>query len=195
HPFMPFITEEIYQHLPGHSDTIMLDAWPAGERQWPEAVDDMRIIMQMIRSIRNIRAEFTVSPGAPLEAVVVVGDEALMAMLKDNSNLITEMANLSQVRIAAGLEHKPQQAAASLMAEAEIYVPLGGAIDVDKEIQRLQKEMRNAEAEMEKADAKLKNPQFVAKAPQEVIVKEQGKLQEASAKREGIIRRLQILKG
>mgnify|MGYP000846040625 FL=1 len=195
HPFMPFITEEIYQHLPGHSDTIMLDAWPAGERQWPEAVDDMRIIMQMIRSIRNIRAEFTVSPGAPLEAVVGVGDEALMAMLKDNSNLITEMANLSQVRIAAGLEHKPQQAAASLMAEAEIYVPLGGAIDVDKEIQRLQKEMRNAEAEMEKADAKLKNPQFVAKAPQEVIVKEQGKLQEASAKREGIIRRLQILKG
>ena len=158
HPFMPFITEEIYQHLPGHSKTIMLDPWPAENRYWPEAVKNMQQIMQVIRSIRNIRAEFTVNPGTPLEAILVVADDDLRNMLQDNSSLITEMANLSQVQIVAQLEHKPKQAAASVLAGTEVYVPLGGAIDVDKEIQRLQKEARAAEAEMEKAEAKLNNP-------------------------------------
>ncbi|MGI6469641.1 MAG: valine--tRNA ligase [Syntrophomonadaceae bacterium] len=195
HPFMPFITEEIYQHLPGHSKTIMLDPWPAENRYWPEAVKNMQQIMQVIRSIRNIRAEFTVNPGTPLEAILVVADDDLRNMLQDNSSLITEMANLSQVQIVAQLEHKPKQAAASVLAGTEVYVPLGGAIDVDKEIQRLQKEARAAEAEMEKAEAKLNNPQFMTKAPPQVVAKEQEKLQEARIKREGILERLQVLKG
>ena len=195
HPFMPFITEEIYQHLPGHSKTIMLDPWPAENRYWPEAVKNMQQIMQVIRSIRNIRAEFTVNPGTPLEAILVVADDDLRNMLQDNSSLITEMANLSQVQSVAQLEHKPKQAAASVLAGTEVYVPLGGAIDVDKEIQRLQKEARAAEAEMEKAEAKLNNPQFMTKAPPQVVAKEQEKLQEARIKREGILERLQVLKG
>jgi valyl-tRNA synthetase len=194
HPFMPFITEEIYQHLPGHHDTIMLDAWPAGSAVWPVAVRDMQLIMQIIRSIRNIRAEFSVNPGTPLQALVVAADKAVRSMLISNHSLIADMANLQEVRIAEQLDNKPQQAAVSLLAEAEIYVPLGGAIDVDKEVQRLLKEMKTAETEMAKADAKLNNPQFVAKAPAEVIAKEQGKLLEANAKREGIFQRLQVLK-
>ncbi len=195
HPFMPFITEEIYQHLPGHHETIMLDAWPAGTTVWPDDVRDMQLLMQMIRSIRNIRAEFSVNPGTPLQVVAVVADEGVRNMLTANRGLMEDMANLQEVQVVAQLEHKPRQAAASLMAEAELYVPLGGAIDVDKEMQRLQKELKTAQAEIDKADAKLNNPQFVAKAPAGVIAKEQGKLQEAEAKREGIIQRLQILKG
>ena len=149
----------------------------------------------MIRSIRNIRAEFSVNPGTPLQVVAVVADEGVRNMLTANRGLMEDMANLQEVQVVAQLEHKPRQAAASLMAEAELYVPLGGAIDVDKEMQRLQKELKTAQAEIDKADAKLNNPQFVAKAPAGVIAKEQGKLQEAEAKREGIIQRLQILKG
>ena len=173
----------------------MLDPWPAENRYWPEAVKNMQQIMQVIRSIRNIRAEFTVNPGTPLEAILVVADDDLRNMLQDNSSLITEMANLSQVQIVAQLEHKPKQAAASVLAGTEVYVPLGGAIDVDKEIQRLQKEARAAEAEMEKAEAKLNNPQFMTKAPPQVVAKQQDNLQEARGKRDGILERLQVLKG
>ncbi|MGI6434344.1 MAG: valine--tRNA ligase [Syntrophomonadaceae bacterium] len=194
HPFMPFITEEIYQHLPGHQATIMLDAWPSGDRIWPQAVQDMQLIMQMIRSIRNIRAEFSVNPGVPMKAIVVVKDEDLRNMLTANRSLIEDMANLEEAHMAAYLEDKPQQAAISLTAEAEIYIPLEGVIDVEKEIKRLQKEMKAAEAEAAKSDAKLNNPQFLTKAPAEVIAKEKSKSQEASAKREGIIKRLAVLK-
>ncbi|MGI6453206.1 MAG: valine--tRNA ligase [Syntrophomonadaceae bacterium] len=197
HPFMPFITEEIYQHLPGHDETIMLRAWPRKNDQqiWPEAVFNMQQIMNIIRAVRNIRAEFNVSPGSPISAVLVARGEKEAEMLKNNQAYIKEMANVADLSIVVDLDHKPPQSASAITATAEIYVPLGGLIDLEKEIQRLHKEMKNAEDDLNKAQNKLKNEQFLARAPKEVIAKEQAKAQEALAKKEGIEKRLQILKG
>ncbi|MGI5920409.1 MAG: valine--tRNA ligase [Syntrophomonadaceae bacterium] len=196
HPFMPFITEEIYQYLPGHDATIMLQEWPSAEesRWWPEAVVQMQEVMGIIRAIRNIRAEFNVSPGSKVKALVVVQDKAKMEYLHDNSSYVKDMANVSEMEIMEKLKEKPRQAVSALTATAEIYVPLEGIIDVDKEVARLEKELGNVENDMKKSLAKLGNEKFLAKAPQEVVEKEQSRLKESQYKKEGILQRLQILK-
>ncbi|MBO8158796.1 valine--tRNA ligase [Thermosyntropha sp.] len=196
HPFMPFITEEIYQHLPGHTETIMLDPWPTvDDRQiWMEAVEEMQHIMQVIRGIRNIRAEFNISPGAKINTIILVKDLSKKQIFMDNQIYIKELANLNEIEIVEEMLEKPKQAVSSLTAWAEIYVPLEGVIDIEKELVRLNKELSQVETELKKAEGKLKNENFLAKAPKEVIEKEQAKLREAKLKKEGILQRLAILK-
>lgn len=196
HPFMPFITEEIYHYLPGHSETIMLDRWPVSDSRWqrPEAEEDMMQIMQVIRALRNIRAEFNISPGARIESCIVAGDAQKRGVFEDNNNYIKQMAVIDKLDIVASLEIKPAGAASALTTAAEIYVPLEGIIDVSKEIKRLEKELAGAQADLVRAEGKLGNQGFLAKAPAEVIDKERMKAEEARLKKEGIQQRLQILK-
>ncbi|MEA1961110.1 MAG: valine--tRNA ligase [Bacillota bacterium] len=197
HPFMPFITEEIYQYLPEHGKSIMLDEWPVKDEKciWPEAVEQMKDIMGLIRAIRNIRAEFNVSPGAHVKAILVIADSAKANVVKKQGNYIQGMANVSELEILESLIEKPRQAVSALSASTEIYVPLEGLIDIEKEIKRLEKDMKTAEVELLKAQGKLNNESFLSKAPPEVIEKERGKAQEARTKKEGILQRLTILKG
>ncbi|MEN6326867.1 MAG: valine--tRNA ligase [Syntrophomonas sp.] len=196
HPFMPFITEEIYQYLPGHGETIMREAWPVQNSSmlWPAAVEQMQSIMQLIRALRNIRAEFNVNPGASIKAIILVGDDSKSQLIKENQNYIMQMANVAELQILKALDEKPRHAVSALTTLAEVYVPLEGVIDVEKEIQRLLKEMKNAENDEQKALAKLNNENFLARAPQEVIEKEKAKAEEARIKKEGIGQRLQVLK-
>ncbi|SHG78210.1 valyl-tRNA synthetase [Thermosyntropha lipolytica DSM 11003] len=196
HPFMPFITEEIYQHLPGHTETIMLDPWPEFDenRVMKDALEEMQHIMQTIRAIRNIRAEFNVGPGAKIKAIVLVKDKDKLAVFSENKPYIEELAHLIEAEIVDKMENKPKQAVSALTAWAEIYVPLEGVIDIEKEISRLNKELAQVENELAKAENKLKNENFLAKAPPEVIAKEEGKAREAKLKKEGILQRLAILK-
>ncbi|MDD2619188.1 MAG: valine--tRNA ligase, partial [Syntrophomonadaceae bacterium] len=196
HPFMPFISEEIYQYLPGHGETIMCDSWPLQDSQklWPEAVEQMQQLMQLIRALRNIRAEFNVSPGSPIKAIMLVDDKRKEQIIVANQNYIAQMANVAELQFLTVLDNKPQQTVSALTPLAEIYVPLEGVIDVEKETQRLHKEMKNAESDLEKALAKLNNEKFLSRAPQEVIDKENAKAEEARLKKAGIGQRLEILK-
>lgn len=194
HPFMPFITEEIYQNLPEHGETIMLEQWPESDsnRIWPEAIENMLQIMTAIRSIRNIRAEFNVAPGSKISGVILVNDDKLRSIIADNMHYIQAMANVKNLDIKKEDNNKPAQAAAAVSSNMEIYIPLKGLIDTDKEVKRLQKELNNAQNDINKSEAKLSNENFLSRAPKEVIEKEKAKLEEARAKREGILKRLQI---
>ncbi|HZJ84362.1 MAG TPA: valine--tRNA ligase [Syntrophomonadaceae bacterium] len=196
HPFMPFITEEIYQYLPSHNRTIMLDKWPIAddEKIWTDFVDDMQDIMQVVRGIRNIRAEFNINPGAKIEAILIIKDAAKREIFTQNSSYIESLANLASLYIEDALDTKPKQAVSAHTHLVEIYIPLEGVIDIEKEISRLEKDFKNAENDLTKATNKLKNEKFLAKAPPEVIAKEKGKAEEAKLKKEGIEKRLQILK-
>ncbi len=196
HPFMPFITEEIYQYLPGHNQTIMLDKWPIADegKIWPNFVDDMQDIMQVVRGIRNIRAEFNINPGVKIEPILIIKDAAKRAIFIQNSSYIESLANLGSLYIKANLDTKPRQAVSTHTYLAEIYLPLEGVIDIDKEISRLEKDLKKAESDFAKATNKLKNEKFLAKAPPEVITKEEGKAEAAELKKEGIEKRLEILK-
>lgn len=194
HPFMPFITEEIYQNLPGHGETIMLERWPEPVKleKADEAILDMQSIMSIIRAIRNIRAEFNINPGQAIKVQLLVREARQLSMLVDNLSYIREMANVSEITAGQELARVPQ-AVSSITAAAEIYVPLEGIIDVDKELVRLNKELQSTLKDIEKSDAKLNNEQFLSRAPQEVISKEKAKVEEGNIKKEGIIKRLQIL--
>jgi valyl-tRNA synthetase len=194
HPFMPFITEEIYQNLPGHNDTIMLDAWPVKDQAWPEAVEDMQQLMNVIRSLRNIRAEFNVAPGTPINTIILVRDQGKMALFENNQEYMQRLAQVKTIEVVNSLDTKPAQAVSALTAWTEIYVPLEGIIDIEREILRLEKELKTTEADLQKAESKLGNAAFLARAPQEVIAKENSKAEEARVKREGILQRLGILK-
>ena len=194
HPFMPFITEEIYQNLPGHGETIMLERWPEPVKleKADEAILDMQSIMSITRAIRNIRAEFNINPGQAIKVQLLVREAPQLSMLRDHLSYIQEMANVSEITAGQELARVPQ-AVSAITAVAEIYVPLEGIIDVDKELIRLNKELQSTLKDIEKAEAKLKNEQFLSRAPQEVISKEKAKVEEGNIKKEGIIKRLQIL--
>ena len=196
HPFMPFITEEIYQNLPGHSATIMLDRWPEAIAvdQPEETVLKMQNIMNIIRAIRNIRAEFTINPGQAIKAYLQVRDAEQLQMLMNHQSYIRQMANISELYAGQEVE-RVQQAVSAITAIAEIYVPLEGIIDIDKELIRLNKDLQNTVKEIEKSETKLQNEQFLARAPQDVIEKEKARVQEGNIKKEGIVKRLQILQG
>jgi valyl-tRNA synthetase len=196
HPFMPFITEEIYHYLPGHNETIMLDSWPQKDasRVWQSSLDEMQQVMNVIRALRNIRAEFNVNPGTQIKAIMVVKNDSYRQMFAANQSYIRQMARLNEMEIVAKLGRKPAQAVTALTTEAEIYVPLEGVIDVKKEIARLQKDLKNAEGELARAEGKLNNQNFLTRAPEAVIEKEKVKADEARTRKEGILQRLQILK-
>lgn len=196
HPFMPFITEEIYQHLPGHGETIMIDAWPVENQAFVSREDEekMEQLMQVIRGIRNIRAEFQIPPGTRIPVVIATRDEGFAHLLGGNQAYIQEMGRVKRLTVETSLDQKPAQAVSAVTALAEIYVLLEGVLDVDKEVARLEKDLKNAQAELDKALGKLGNQQFLARAPREVISKEEAKAEEARQKKEGIQQRLQILK-
>lgn len=196
HPFMPFITEEIYQHLPGAGASIMIDRWPGGDKkQWPDAEKDMAEIIEVIRAIRNLRSEFNIPPGAQIEAWALVNDQIAGEMLNKAQDYITGMANLKNFYVAEAGAGPARQAIASHLGDVEVLVPVEGVIDVDKEISRLKKELQAVEQELERLESKLNNQGFLAKAPQEVIDKEKLRRDEALMKKEGIRKRLEMLNG
>lgn len=196
HPFMPFISEEIYQYLPGHEATIMLESWPEinDNNISDDAVENMQDIMSIIRLIRNIRSEFNVNPGSPVKTIMVIKKGKKADLIRECSDYIKDMANVNELQIMEELIEKPRQAVSALNSFAEIYVPLEGVIDVEKEVKRLEKDFKTAETDLKKAEGKLNNEKFLIKAPAEVIEKEKNKAKEAQMKKEGIMQRLEILK-
>ena len=195
HPFMPFITEEIYQKLPGHEETIMLDEWPhQDETRWDgEALEKMQVVMAVTRALRNIRAEFNLGAATALPAIIVASDEKILQLLQSCGEYIENMAR-ARLSVAVSLPEKPRQAVSALTSFAEIYVPLEGMIDIAKEVSRLEKDLQAVEKELVKSESKLSNVNFTAKAPPEVISKEQSKIEEFRSRKEGILKRLEIFK-
>jgi len=196
HPFMPFITEEIYQNLPGHAETIMLESWPLAQesRVKPEAMEQMQAIMETIRSVRNIRAEFNLNYGSALKVIMLIKDKKWIKLFEDYGSYMRGLAHVNELQVVSVMVDKPRQAVTALLPWAELYVPLEGVIDIDKETGRLEKELRINETDIGKAEAKLSNEKFLEKAPPEVIEKEKDKLEEARMRKEGLLQRLMILK-
>jgi valyl-tRNA synthetase len=193
HPFMPFITEEIYQYLSDTSCTVMLASWPEAQASWddPEAVEAMQTVMELIRTLRNLRAEAKVPPAKKISVVVRAEDPVIRALLLQTEGYVKTMANVSDMALRAELPQPLAQSSAAVLSFAEVHLLLDGLIDVAKETERLRKELAKVETEMLHCREKLSNEAFISKAPPAVIEKEQNKLEEARGKREGIWQRLQ----
>ena len=177
HPFMPFITEELYQSLYKDSDSIMISKWPEydSELGYEEDAKDMETVISAIRAIRNIRLEMNVPVSKKANIIFVAKDRAA-DVLKNSEALFAKMASASSIAVQASKDGIPEDAAASVVDGAEIYIPLDELIDFDKEIDRLTKEKENLQKELDRVNGKLNNEKFISKAPQKVVDEEKEKL-------------------
>ena len=177
HPFMPFITEEIYTHLPGSDETIMLSSWPSCVDCGITGKDEERfeMVIELIRSVRNLRAEMNVPLSRRTELFIrPVQLEA--EFWKKCSVYIEKLACASSAELIADKPENADKMAAVVTAGGEGYIPMGELIDIAKEKERLLKEKDNLISEVARAQGKLSNEKFVAKAPEAVINAERDKL-------------------
>ncbi|MGI6647714.1 MAG: valine--tRNA ligase [Bacillota bacterium] len=196
HPFMPFMTEELYQHLPHQHESIMIAPWPIfREAQASAAAErEMGLLMDIIRSIRNLRAELKLPPGREVEIILVCGDQEILSTINQGTGYIQNLATVSKIEVYSELAERPRQALTAVVGSAEIYLPLAGLVDLNKEIARLEKEVDLMDKEISRLDKKLSNQGFLAKAPAAVIDKEKAKLVEYQVKKETLVKRLAALR-
>ena len=173
HPFMPFITEEIWLSLPHSGESIMVSAYPVvkAELNFPEAERNIEIMLEAIRAIRNRRAEMNVPPKRLAKVIIVTKEPELFA---DKEPYFKRLASASELCVAA--ECNDDGTVRIVTNESEIFLPLADIVDADAERERLQKELAVAESEIKRANGKLNNAEFVAKAPEKLVNAEKEKL-------------------
>jgi len=196
HPFMPFISEEIWQHLPHEGETITLAPWPTYETslEAPDAVKEMELLMEMIRAVRNIRAEVNVPMSKKVELLIKPAGESEAAILSRNEEFIKRFCGTSLLESGIAIA-APDKAMTAIITGAELYLPLAGLIDISQEIARLEKELKTLISEVERVEKKLGNEGFVAKAPAKVIEEERAKMADYAEKRDKVLARIAELRG
>ncbi|TRO14507.1 valine--tRNA ligase [Ectopseudomonas mendocina] len=184
HPFMPFITEEIWQRIKGQAgvqgETLMLQPWPVANDSRIDAAaeGDIEWVKQLMLGVRQIRGEMKISMAKRIDIIVANASAEDQRRLADFEPLLNKLAKLESVRVLAAGEEAPMSAT-TLVGEMEVLVPMAGLIDKDAELARLDKEIARLDGEVKRVGGKLANEGFVAKAPAEVLEKERAKLAEA----------------
>jgi len=175
HPFMPHITEEIWQQLPGRGETIMRASWPAARPEWRDlpAEEGMALVMDLTRAIRSLRAAMNVPRGARARAVVVVPRREIRVELAKVTEYVAVLANTTIEPVAPPF--RAEQAAHAVVRDMEIFLPLAGLIDLARERARLEKELAHVRWELDRVRGKLGSEAFVNKAPAEVVAKERAR--------------------
>ena len=184
HPFMPFITEELWartsEHATPRASLLIEGPWPDLSRitENKAAHDEMQWVIDLVSGVRSVRAEMNVPPSAKIQLVLKDASAESVARLKRNMDVISTLARLSEARADSTI---PKGSAQFVLNEAVVALPLGDVIDFDKERARLEKELRKAEDEIARFDAKLSNEQFVSRAPEDVLTEQREKRAEAAA--------------
>ena len=178
HPFMPFLTEEIWQKLPHEGHSIMRAPWPEVDEKEidAEAEAAMTAIMEVIKVTRNLRAELDTPPGKKSTLLLRVRDAALADVFAAHTDYFHALASASEVTFLAEDAPDPENVVTGALAGAAVYLPLAGLIDVEKETARLTKERDNLEKEIARLSGKLTNAGFTSKAPAAVVAAEREKL-------------------
>lgn len=186
HPFMPFITEEIWQKLPHEGDSIMISAYPSEmpELLFAEEETCMERLIAAIQAIRNRRAEMNVPPSR--KAKVYIQTEDMETFSEKSAVFFIKLASASEVEVCRAYKGELSKAVQIVTDKAHIFIPLADMIDLDKERQRLEKERTSAEAEIERVKNKLSNENFVSRAPEAVVNAERVKLAKYEDKLTGI---------
>jgi valyl-tRNA synthetase len=185
HPFMPFITEEIWQVMPGERPcaSIMQADYPDGSGL-PTDTDGserMELVMEVIRAIRNIRGEMDVPPGKLITALLDCKSDKDQNILEEGASAIRVLGRVGELTIGQGL-NRSEQSATQVAGDVEISLPLAGLVDVAEEEKRLQKEIAKGQKDIDLFTRKLSNEKFVANAPEHVLEKDRGKLKDAQEK-------------
>ncbi|HTW90916.1 MAG TPA: valine--tRNA ligase [bacterium] len=194
HPFMPFITEELWQRL-GFGEvgagSIMQSCWPGPIAVDERGVAQVETMRELIVAVRNIRAEMEVPAKAQVRTVVNSADAALASLLKSSEGLIRELAGVSALEFGTV---RPDKSSVAVLAGCEVYVPLEGVVDVEKELERMKKEIVNLERLVAAIDAKFANPDFASRAKPEVVEAERSRRTEYASRLDRLNRQLDAWK-
>ncbi|HUL43502.1 MAG TPA: valine--tRNA ligase, partial [Bacteroidota bacterium] len=180
HPFMPFVTEELWQHLEERKPdaSLIIAPFPVGEKKWIDknTEDEMAFVQNTINSIRNVRGELAVPPSKEIELVVSFPDRSKEEILRKYGSYFQRLARVVKIGALNG-GPKPKHAASAVVDGGEVFIPLEGLIDLDAERERIRKELTRVQGMVDGIEAKLANQSFVSKAPKEVVEKEREKLE------------------
>ena len=195
HPFMPFLTEELYQNLYKDCESIMISQWPEFDESmcYETEESEMSIIIEAIRSVRAIRTEMNV-PVSRKAQIIAVTDKAYSHVFQEAAPYFMRLASASGVSVQEDNTNIPEDAAAAAVSVAKLFIPLDELIDFEKEIARLEKEKANLENELKRVNGKLSNQGFVSKAPAAVIEEEKAKREKYQSMYDSVIQRISQLK-
>ena len=193
HPIMPFVTEEIFGQI--SEGSIVTAEYPVVRPEFEneEAAAGVEALKDVIRSVRNSRAEVNVAPSKPITILIKTSDSKLDAFFNDNINYIKRFTNPEHLEIAADVE-VPDLVMSSIITGAEIYLPLADLLNVEEELARLEKELAKWQKELDMVGKKLSNERFVANAKPEVVQKERDKQKDYQAKYDAIVVRIDEMK-
>ncbi len=190
HPFMPFLSEEIWNRLPHEGDTLALASWPVVGEVNLEIEADFVLLQDAIRAARNLRASAGIAPSKPVALQLFPSAERAQNALKNGEAILRQLANLESVSFGG---ERSSNATALLAGEVEVVLPLEGLIDLEKERAKLEKQLEAAQKDLAKVGGKLSNPNFAANAPREVVEKDRARLEELRGQIETLEVRLSAL--
>ena len=196
HPYMPFITEEIFCSVQEEEESIMISDWPLfrEDLDFPQEEKEIALIKEAVRGIRAARSERNVPPSRKAKAVVVSEEETVRNAFTDNELFFKTLAYASEIEVTGDKGAAPEGALSVVLPQATIYIPMADIMDVSAEIARLEKEEKRLAGELKRSEGMLKNERFLSQAPAEKIAQEKEKQEAYRTQMEGVLRELEQLR-
>ena len=197
HPYMPFVTEEIFCTLQDEEESIMVSSWPvySAERDYPEEERAIETVKEAIRGIRNARTGLNVPPSKKAQVFVVSALEEKRGIFEKNRDFFRVLAYASEVHVQEDKSGIGEDAVSVVIADVNIYLPLGELVDIEKEAERLKKEEERLLGELKRVDGMLSNEKFLAKAPESKLAEERAKKEKYSRMLEQVREQISHLSG
>jgi valyl-tRNA synthetase len=186
HPIIPFVTEELWDAFAFGEKIIGRDTWPVAKSYAgaESAVSDMAFLQNIARAIRNLRAEVKLPPQKTASSVSLrLKDEAKTAVVRENDDMIRLLAKVDEIELSPFGAPKPAKSIATVTSEWELFFPVGGMMDIGREIARFEEELKRLDIDMKRVAGKLENENFIQRAPAEVVEKEKNALAEGEARK------------
>ena len=195
HPFMPFLTEQVYKYLPDSEGFLMLQKWPEYNEGFVFAEEEQRMqgVMEIIRTIRNLRSEMNVAPSKRTRLMLLPA-EGWAETLQNGEGYFRRLAGAEQLEILGDRNAVTEKTVSAVVTAGERFIPLGDLVDFAKEVARLTKELENLQKETARSEGMLKNQGFLSKAPAHLVQAEKDKLEAAKAKVAALVNRIEELK-
>lgn len=195
HPIMPFVTEEIWQHIPHQGTSLVVANYPVVHPEFNDetASKGMEVLKELIRSVRNIRSEVNTPLSKPITLMIKINDPKIGQFLTENTSYIERFCNPEELTISSEIV-APDLAMSAVLTGAEIFLPLAGLINIEEEIKRLEKELAKWTDEVKRVQGKLGNERFVANAPEEVVEAERAKEKDYLDKQAAVTERIRSLR-
>jgi len=196
HPFMPFLTEEIWQSMPHEGESIMISAWPKVQKKWinRQIESEMDLVIGEIQAIRNVRSAWQINPKELVTVAVKASRDKELKVLRNHSTTIVQMAKVSSLQLGKNIA-RPKESAVANIGRVETYVVLSGLVDIQVERQRIEMALSDVEKMIRGLEGRLANEEFLKKAPKEIVDKERKKSEELQNRRQRLVENLRTLSG